>query len=202
MKASRIIEYQDLGLVDKIPPYLRWQSSPPNYLSLGQWSSAHDHVAIYIDINEAGEVVWWAWQFSAGSEGAITRLSPDTREDDEVSARIASELWVRKNYKPVKRQADAAIAIQRAKEEKQAIKDGRQIAGMPAYRFWGLMILGVASIILALLYFGITISPFMTILSLVVTGSLLAIVWYIIDFGTLTLYNWTKRVKTLVKEIK
>lgn len=201
MNAARIAEYEDTGLIDGIAPYLRWQPTPPNHVALGQWSNARDAVAVYIDDHPDGGLVWWAWRYVPGSEGAVEKLSAEARAEDEAEARIAAELWVRRNYRPVSRQADVAIMKARLKAKRDAIKDGVMPIGMPAYRFWLLTALAVATAIL-LFQISFLVAPQLTVMFVIVVGGIGTAVYFTIDRATAKLDEWTKRGRRIVKEIK
>lgn len=201
MKESLIVEYEDQGTIKGMKPYLMWQSSPPNHLAFGQWSDANNHIAVHIDAIDDGRVEWYTWQFEPNGDGEV-RLSPVLTVGDEQEAMVAAELWVRSNYKPVKRKARVLASQIKKAEDRKAVKEGRVIAGMPYYRFFMLLALIIAVSILTFLYLGVKVSLFYTLLYIVVAGSLGTVIYLTIEAGTNTLDRWTKRVRNAMKEVK
>lgn len=193
-----VAEYEDEGTIAKVKPYLMWQSSPPGYLFLGQWSSPRDHIAFYIDEGEDGKgVMWWAWRFVSGTEGGIERLTSEISAADEVEARVAAELWARKNFAPVKSKARTALSLVKEK----AVKKGEVMPVMPWYRAFMVVTLIIATAILVLLMIPQSFINF-ALWFVGISALIVTLTYYAIDKPLNIMYGWAKKGKYIMKEVK
>lgn len=192
-----LAEFEDSKTINGVEPFLSWHNSPPDGLAFGQYSTGRDHIAFTVTQDPTRGVVWYAWRYVPDTESSIEHLSEDIAVYDEVEARIAAEVWARKHYEPLKRKYKMTKALLAQK----AVKKGEAIPILPWYRLFMLICLAVALIILGILITPLSAWRYVAVLIIVVVF-LGAVTYVVIDKGINTLYDWVKKGKYIVKEVR